>query len=95
MRFQVEFVNVPDEAARAGLLAASMLDWFAKNFVVVFAMLRQGAAQQRTDTVERLIGRQSRGFAEFARDHAQFFEGRLKRRPPIGVLLGESSSPIH
>lgn len=72
---QVEFVNVPDEAARAGLVAAGMPDWFAENLVIVFEMLRKGAAERLTDTVERLIGRQPRSFAEFAREHAQFFGG--------------------
>jgi uncharacterized protein YbjT (DUF2867 family) len=72
---QVEFVNVPDEAARAGALAAGMPDWLAENLVTVFVMLRQGAAEQRTVTVERLIGRPPRSFAEFARDHAHLFRG--------------------
>lgn len=72
---RVEFVDVPDEAARAGMVAAGMPDWFAESLVTVFVMLRQGAAEQKTDTVERLTGRQPRSFAEFAGDHIRLFGG--------------------
>lgn len=69
----IQFVDVPDAAAREGLLKAGMPDWMADNLVTVFAILRKGFESHGTDAVRALTGRQPRGFAEFARDHAALF----------------------
>ena len=69
----VEFVDVPDEVAREGLVQAGMPLWIAEQLVVLFGLMRQGAAAQTTDTVRELTGRPPRSFAEFARDHAAIF----------------------
>jgi uncharacterized protein YbjT (DUF2867 family) len=66
----VGFVDVPDEGAKQGLLAAGMPEFVAEQLVAVFAQLRQGVAGQVTDTVEALTGAPPRSFADFARDHA-------------------------
>ena len=50
-----------------------MPDWMAEQLVILFGILRQGAAAQTTDTVRALTGREPRSFAEFARDHARLF----------------------
>jgi uncharacterized protein YbjT (DUF2867 family) len=69
----VEFVDVPDEGAKQGLLAAGMPEFVAEQLLAVFAQLRQGVAGQVTDTVEALTGARPRSFADFARDHAHLF----------------------
>ncbi|HEU4424346.1 MAG TPA: SDR family oxidoreductase [Pilimelia sp.] len=69
----VIFVDVPDEAARAGLLESGAPDWFADTFVVLFGELRRGWAAQTTGDVRMLTGREPRGFADFARDHRAMF----------------------
>lgn len=71
---QVEFVDVPDEGARQAMLEAGMPELVAEQIVKVFALLRQGVAEQVTHTVESLTGRPPRSFAAFARDHAHLFE---------------------
>lgn len=73
---QIQFVAVPDEAARQGLLEAGMPIWFADAFVSLFELLRKGQAENATDGVRALTGREPRSFAQFARDHAGIFGGR-------------------
>lgn len=71
---EVEFVDVPDEGARRGMIEAGVPEFVADQLVAIFAMLRQGVAEQVTDTVETLTGTPPRRFAEFARDHSRLFE---------------------
>jgi uncharacterized protein YbjT (DUF2867 family) len=67
---KIEFVNVPDGAAREALVQAGTPDRMAEQLVILFGLLRQGAAAQTTDEVRALTGREPRSFAEFARDFA-------------------------
>jgi uncharacterized protein YbjT (DUF2867 family) len=69
----VRYVEVDDEQARQAMVHAGVPDVAARQIVAVFAMLRRGAAEPVTDTVEALTGRRPRGFAAFARDHADAF----------------------
>src|SRR5829696_885676 len=69
----VQFVDVPDEAARQGMTRAGVPDVVARHVVEVYAMLRRGAGERVTATVESLTGRPPRDFATFARDHAHLF----------------------
>ncbi|HEX6535835.1 MAG TPA: SDR family oxidoreductase [Gemmatimonadaceae bacterium] len=69
----VEFVDVPDEAARRGFAAAGMPAWLGEQLLILFRLLRSGAAERATGTVRELTGREPRPFARFARDHAATF----------------------
>ena len=69
----VEFVDVPDEAAREGLIAAGMPDWLVEHLGALFPLIRQDALARTTGTVRELTGRESRSFADFAHDHADVF----------------------
>lgn len=70
---EVEFVDVPDEGAKQGMIQGGMPDASASEIVKIFAILRQGAGEHVTATVESLTGSPPRGFAAFARDHAHLF----------------------
>jgi hypothetical protein len=59
--------------ARQTLVRAGMPEFAAEQIVTLFGILRQGAHEQITDTVHVLTGRDSRTFAEFARDHSGLF----------------------
>jgi uncharacterized protein YbjT (DUF2867 family) len=78
---QVRFVEVPDDVARQGILEAGLPDFVADQLVRIYQQLRQGSAGQVTDAVEALTGRPPRGFAAFARDHAQLFEPEVAAQP--------------
>src|SRR5262249_39468521 len=57
---RVEYVDVPDAAARSALGDAGLGDWLADSLVSLFAQYRRsgtaGYAAQVTDTVEQLTG---------------------------------------
>jgi uncharacterized protein YbjT (DUF2867 family) len=69
----VQFVSVPDEAARQSMIEQGLPEFVADQIVTVFGFLRQGMQEQTTGTVRALTGREPRGFADFARDHARLF----------------------
>jgi uncharacterized protein YbjT (DUF2867 family) len=72
---EITFVDVPDDAARAGMLASGAPDWFADSLVVLYGLLRDGIAAHPADGVRTLTGREPRTFAEFAHDHRAVFVG--------------------
>jgi uncharacterized protein YbjT (DUF2867 family) len=69
----VSFVDVPDAGAREQLVLGGLPDAIAGEIVRLFGMLREGAAERVTETVESLTGRPPRDFGAFARDHAGLF----------------------
>jgi uncharacterized protein YbjT (DUF2867 family) len=69
----VEYVEVPDSAARAAMVAAGMSDWLADQVIVLWGQLRQGAGETTTDSVRTLTGQAPRGVAEFVRNHGHLF----------------------
>jgi uncharacterized protein YbjT (DUF2867 family) len=71
---EVEFVDVPDEGAKQGLIAAGVADFVAEQLTTIFEQLRQGVAERVTDGVYLLTGTRPHSFAEFAREHAHLFE---------------------
>jgi uncharacterized protein YbjT (DUF2867 family) len=77
---EVEFVDVPDERARQGLVAAGLPEFVAEQLITIFGQLRQGVADQVTDGVHALTGSRPRTFAVFARDHAHMFEPAVAGR---------------
>jgi len=70
----VQFVSVPDEAARQSMTEQGLPEFVAGQIVTVFGFLRRGMQASTTGMVQALTGREPRGFAEFARDHARLFE---------------------
>lgn len=78
---EVEFVDVPDEVAKQGLIAAGTPEFVAEQLITIFGQLRHGVAKQATDGVHALTGARPRSFAEFARDHAHLFGPLLAGRP--------------
>jgi uncharacterized protein YbjT (DUF2867 family) len=71
---ELEFIDVPDEAAKQGLIAAGVPEFVAEQLITIFGQLRQGVAERVTDGVYLLTGTRPRSFAEFAREHARVFE---------------------
>lgn len=71
----VEYVDVPDEVALAGLAQAGLPLWLAEQVVAVFGALRAGVNASTTGTVRELTGREPRRFEEFARSVAPLLLG--------------------
>jgi uncharacterized protein YbjT (DUF2867 family) len=70
---RVDYVDVPEEAARGGLAAAGMPDWLLEHLIGAFRLIRAGAFAETTATVRTLTGGEPRSFGDFARDHAALF----------------------
>jgi hypothetical protein len=60
-----------------------MREWLVDHLDRAFALIRDGALADTTDTVRVLTGREPRTFAAFARDHAGAFA-----RVPAAVVTG-------
>jgi uncharacterized protein YbjT (DUF2867 family) len=71
---QVKFVDLPDDLAKHGLVAAGLPEFVAEELIKILALLRQGVAAHVTDGVYALTGTRPHSFAQFARDHAHEFE---------------------
>jgi uncharacterized protein YbjT (DUF2867 family) len=72
---RIEFVDVPEDAARQGMLEAGVPEFVADFLVRLFGALRAGAHAVPTDTVRAVTGGEPRSIADFARDHAGAFGG--------------------
>jgi len=70
---RVEYVDVPEEAARQGMVAAGTPDWLVRHLIGAFRLIRAGALARTTATVRELTGRVPQGFEDFAREHATAF----------------------
>ena len=75
---QVNYVNVPLEAAREGMIGMGMSEWFADAMVGVFQTLRRYGDFTTTD-VENVTGHPARSYETFARDFAQVFGGSARQ----------------
>ncbi|MGW6981036.1 SDR family oxidoreductase [Streptomyces sp. NPDC054932] len=71
----IEYVDVPDDAAVAGMAGAGLPQWLAEQVVAVFEALRGGENASTTGSVRELTGREPRGFEEFARRAAPLLVG--------------------
>ena len=72
---EIRYVDVPDEAARQSMVEAGLPGIIADAIVEMFGIQRAGSLEQVTTGVRTLAGRESRTFAQFARDHAAAFRG--------------------
>jgi uncharacterized protein YbjT (DUF2867 family) len=71
----VRFVDVPPDAARAGIAASGVPPAYLDAIMDLLAAMKAGHAEAVTDTVERLLGRPPGTFQAFARRHAAAFGG--------------------
>jgi uncharacterized protein YbjT (DUF2867 family) len=81
----IEFVDVPEDAAQAGLVQAGMPEWLVQQLVGVYRLIRADRLAETTDTVRTFTRRGPLSFADFAREHAALF-GR--GASPGGAVLG-------
>ena len=72
---RIDYVDVPDAAARQAMLETGMPEVVADFIVGVFGVQRAGGMAHPTDVVQALTGRPPRAFAQFAREHAAAFAG--------------------
>ena len=66
----MEYVDVPEVAARASLEGAGVPEPLVSGFLESWALQKGGGAAGVTTTYRELTGRSPRSFAQFIRDHA-------------------------
>lgn len=79
----VTFVNVPDEAAHAALIADGLPVWLVDQIITLFGLIRQGAVARVTDTFRAIMGREPRALSAFIREHAHLFGQDVEQ--PLGA----------
>lgn len=77
----IEFVDIPDEAARQTFVQMGYPDWLLAHFDHLFPLLRSGNVAAPTDSVRAVTGHEPRSFATWARDHAAAFSVRASSGP--------------
>ena len=70
---QIRYVDVPEAAAREGMLQAHIPQWQVDALLELHAINKQGHWEAVTSDVETVTGKPPTSFAQFARDHAQSF----------------------
>jgi len=68
----VQHVEVPPEAARAGMLGVGMPEWIVDGLLELYAHL---GAPEPTRVTEQIAGKEPITFDQFAREHAPAFRG--------------------
>ena len=72
---EVKYINVPQQDAKAGMMAMGMPDWMADGWAAMAMMISTGAANMVTPMVKEVTGEEPRSFDQFARDYAGAFQG--------------------
>lgn len=71
---KMKYVDIPEDAAREGMLKAKMDEWTVNALMELHMINKKGYASAVTNTIEALTGKPPITFEKFAADHAQFFK---------------------
>ncbi len=71
----IDYIDVPLEAAREGMIGAGLGEWFAGAMTEYFGLFREDGGDFTTTDIEELTGQPARSFETFARDFAPAFGG--------------------
>ncbi len=69
----VQYVDVPEDAARQSMQDMGMPDWFVDAIMELYAVNKAGYTAGVTDTVEQVTGKAPRSFEQFVQDHVEAF----------------------
>ena len=72
---QVNYVDVPIDAARQAMISMGMSEWFADAMGEYFQAFGEGYGDFTTTDVEKVTGNPPRSYETFANDFAQVFGG--------------------
>src|SRR5882724_11235918 len=70
---EINYVDVPESAARDGMLQAGLPQWQVDGLMELHAANKQNRWAAVTSDVEKVTGKPAISFAKFARDHAHRF----------------------
>lgn len=70
----VQYVDVPMEAARASMIGSGMSPWLADRLIGLFEFYRGALAATVSQVVREVTGQEPITFNQFVRDHVEEFE---------------------
>jgi uncharacterized protein YbjT (DUF2867 family) len=70
---EFKYVDVPQDAARDGMLQAGLPQWQVEPIMELHAINKQSRWSAVTSDIEKVTGNPPTDFAQFARDHADRF----------------------
>ncbi|GAA4433085.1 SDR family oxidoreductase [Pontibacter saemangeumensis] len=70
---QVEFVDVPEDAAKSTMLQHHMPEWMVNAMLELERSYKENQFSETTDTVQQLTGRPPHSFRQFAEDYKECF----------------------
>ncbi|MBC5773970.1 SDR family oxidoreductase [Pontibacter sp. KCTC 32443] len=70
---QVDFVNVPEDAARQAMQQQHVPDWMANSLLELYSVHRAGYSSGVTSRVEEITGRKPHTFRQFLQDYKECF----------------------
>lgn len=75
-RQKITYVSIPEDAARDGMKAAGMHDWFINSMTELYGIIiiRANYASGLSSVVEKITGKKPISFARFAREYAEAFK---------------------
>lgn len=71
---EVKHVEVPMDAARGAMLGMGMQEWLVNALTELFNYYGEGRADNVTDVVRKVTGKEPITFSQFVRDYAQAFK---------------------
>jgi uncharacterized protein YbjT (DUF2867 family) len=71
---EIRYVDVPESAARDGMLQAGLPQWQVDAVMELHAINKKNRWSTVTSDIEKVTAKPPIGFAQFARDHAQKFQ---------------------
>ncbi len=72
---QINYANVPLEAAREGMISMGLPEWMADALGEYTTAFSEGYGDFKTENVENITGHHARSYETFANDFAQVFGG--------------------
>ena len=72
---KIDYVDVPSDAARDGMVSTGMPEWQVEASLAMLALMREGGFDVVTGDYEHVVGVPPHSFDEFARDYAGDFQG--------------------
>jgi hypothetical protein len=86
------------EDARKGMKQMGLDEWLVNIVLELFRIFRVGYGSQITTAVEQITRRKPASFAQFAKDHAEFFQisrKKKKRRYAYPIHRGPDRALLH
>ena len=78
----VDYVDVPADTAREGMLSAGMPTWQVEASLALLTLIGEGGLDVTSDDYERIVGVAPHSFDEFARDYAGDFQSAMAGATP-------------